>query len=114
MVSIKKAADYIKDLYVVIAVSDVYIYDITEQLKGANIRNYKTLNEVIAEKNYEKRSKEIEYSEVYNKAVKWIENNTVEGQGIKNNSEINKPYPEVTGYYVPTLLKWEYKDLAVQ
>lgn len=39
------------------------------------------------------------------KAKKWIENNTV-GGGITHSSKIRKPYPEVTGYYIPTLLKW--------
>ncbi len=114
VLSIEKSANKISDLMIVIAVFDDCIEQITYQLKSNGINNYKTLNEVISEKKIEKRNKEIEYSEIYNKAVDWINCNTIEGQGIRNNSDIDKAYPEVTGYYIPTLLKWGYKDLAIQ
>ena len=44
-------------------------------------------------------------------AKKWIANNTV-GGGITHSSKIRKPYPEVSGYYIPTLLKWGEIDRA--
>ncbi len=44
-------------------------------------------------------------------AKKWIADNTIDG-GIAHSSKIRKPYPEVTGYYIPTLLKWGEIDRA--
>lgn len=39
------------------------------------------------------------------KALSWINIHSV-GGGIAVNSKLLKPYPEVTGYYIPTLLRW--------
>ena len=47
----------------------------------------------------------------FEKAKNWIIANTVDG-GIIHSSSIRKPYPEVTGYYIPSLLKFGEKDLA--
>lgn len=47
----------------------------------------------------------------FEKAKKWINANTING-GIVHSSSLRKPYPEVTGYYIPSLLKWGEKDLA--
>lgn len=56
---------------------------------------------------------------VYGNCRMWILNNTIENKGIKAKSDSidsckNTPYPEVSGYYIPTLLDWGYKDLAKQ
>lgn len=55
-----------------------------------------------------------QYEEAYNRALKWIEQYTIDEKGIAVNSDEEIPYPEVTGYYIPTLLKWNEKDRAVQ
>lgn len=39
-------------------------------------------------------------------AFKWIEENTIPGAGIVVHSRQRVTYPEVTGYYIPTLLKY--------
>lgn len=49
----------------------------------------------------------------YHKAIDWIYNNTVDGKAIICNTELRKGYPEVTGYYIPSLLRWGYRDLAI-
>ena len=44
-----------------------------------------------------------------NSAKKWIVNNTVDGAGIPvfiNEKKKSSIYPEVTGYFIPTLLKY--------
>ena len=41
----------------------------------------------------------------------WIKKNIVQG-GIVHSSYVRKPYPEVTGYFIPTLLNWGEKDIA--
>lgn len=55
--------------------------------------------------------KTISLKEALEGARKWIADNTIDG-GIAHSSKIRKPYPEVTGYYIPTLLKWGEKELA--
>lgn len=57
--------------------------------------------------------KEKNIQEVYQKAIEWIENNTIDGQAIICNSDKKRGYPEVTGYYIPTLIRWGYRELAV-
>lgn len=47
-------------------------------------------------------------------ALKWIAANTVPGQGIIVNSRQRISYPEVTGYYIPTLLSVGQVELARQ
>lgn len=56
---------------------------------------------------------------VYNNCRKWIINNTIEGKGIRAKYDAQGScekiaYPEVSGYYIPTLLDWGYRDLAIQ
>lgn len=48
----------------------------------------------------------------YNKALEWIKNNTIDNNGIVVTSRRRLIYPEVTGYYIPSLLKWNLVDIA--
>jgi len=48
----------------------------------------------------------------YERAMHWIANNTIDGKGIAVSSKEQRIYPEVTGYYIPTLLKWGEKERA--
>lgn len=50
----------------------------------------------------------------YHKAIKWIEKNTIDGHGIAVTSKQKVIYPEVTGYYIPTLIRWGHTDLAIR
>ena len=52
-------------------------------------------------------------TEVLGRALEWIHKNSIDGNGICVTSRIQKIYPEVTGYYIPTLLDWGEKDLAL-
>ncbi len=47
----------------------------------------------------------------YSKAIKWLENNQVQG-GVVISSEKKIPYPEVTGYIIPVLYQWGEKKIA--
>ncbi len=49
----------------------------------------------------------------YDKAMSWIRQNTIGGNGITVTSKKKVIYPEVTGYYIPTLLQWGERELAV-
>ncbi len=46
------------------------------------------------------------------KALGWFKNNMVEDQGIIVHTREKVPYPEVTGYYIPTLYNWKETELA--
>ena len=45
-------------------------------------------------------------------AIQWIQRNSINDSGITVTSKQKKIYPEVTGYYIPTLIEWGYKGLA--
>lgn len=45
-------------------------------------------------------------------AFNWLKINTIEDEGIIISSKQKVFYPEVTGYFIPTLYNWGEKDLA--
>lgn len=49
----------------------------------------------------------------FKKAMNWVNANTIDGKGIAVSSKEQFVYPEVTGYYIPTLIQWGERDLAV-
>lgn len=110
--------DYVKekllDYSIVISVSDKYRDEIAKQLTNDGFTDFKFCREVMFEITKERINNRIDYIGIYNKAIKWIEKNTVEGKGIICSTNLPIPYPEVSGYYIPTLIRWGYRDLAVQ
>lgn len=50
----------------------------------------------------------------YKAALEWIKCNTLNGNGITVTSKKKVIYPEVTGYYIPTLLQHGERKLAIQ
>ena len=48
----------------------------------------------------------------YVRAMDWFKANMVPGQGIIVHTKQPVPYPEVTGYWVPTLYQWGETELA--
>ncbi len=49
----------------------------------------------------------------FDRALEWIKNNTINGNGIAVTSQQQVIYPEVTGYYIPTLLAWGEREFAL-
>lgn len=49
----------------------------------------------------------------FTRALAWIKANTIDGKGIAVTSRKQVIYPEVTGYYIPSLLQWGERDLAL-
>ena len=47
-------------------------------------------------------------------ALTWVEENTVPNLGICVSSSNRAPYPEVSGYFIPSLLNWGERELAGQ
>lgn len=46
------------------------------------------------------------------RAMEWLKTHTVSGEGVIVHTKLPQAYPEVTGYFVPTLYQWGEKDLA--
>lgn len=86
------------------------IMDQLEQNNAKSVMYYEDVRRDIIKKKIESR---VDYIEIYNMAIKWLKSNIAEQKGIVNNSGLNKPYPEVTGYFIPSLLRWGYRDIAV-
>lgn len=68
----------------------------------------------MSENNMFRKVDNFDYSVILSKAFNWVKNYTIPLKGIVvcSNSEELLSYPEVTGYYIPTLLKYGKIDLA--
>ena len=101
-------------LIIVVSVSEKYTNEIVSQLREHKIDSYITFNELKFNITKEKIRCRTDYIDTYNRAVEWIYKHSYEGKGIINNTGLDKPYPEVTGYFIPTLIKWGHKELALK
>ena len=101
----KVMVDSLKNGQVIISVSQKYQQQIIDQLGQLGIQNIKTIQEVQTDITKRRLENRLDYIGIYNKAVMWIQNNTLDGQAIICNTDKRKGYPEVTGYYIPTLLR---------
>lgn len=99
---------------IVISVSEKYVGEIITQLEKNGVNNFATFSEVAYEETKKKLLNRVDYINIYYKAIGWVIKNTNNGEGVICNSKFKKSYPEVTGYYIPTLLRWGYKELAIQ
>lgn len=103
----------LKQASVVLSVTEPYQKEIRAQLEEAGISDVKTLPELRTGITREKILQRPDYIAIYQKAISWIQSNTMEGRAIICYTDKPLGYPEVTGYYIPTLLRWGYRDLAV-
>lgn len=109
----KEGQEVLRDNQVVVTVSPKYQQQIIAQLQGMNIKNIRTIQDVQTEITKRKIESRLDYQKVYNKAIIWVQEHTLDGQAIICNTNYTEGYPEVTGYYIPTLLRWGYRDLAL-
>ena len=113
VLSFKEGISKKENAKIVIAVSEMYRNQMETQLKNAGVDDYCTYAEIKREIIKKKILSRPNYLKVYNNAIRWIDDNSIAGEGIINNSSLKLSYPEVTGYYIPTLLRWGYKERAV-
>ncbi|SFR72340.1 malonyl-CoA O-methyltransferase [Pseudobutyrivibrio sp. NOR37] len=107
--------DVKKDLIskrVIVCVSSKYQEEICKQLINNGIE-FELLNDVLSKNRAEKIKNRTDYISVYKRAITWIEKYSIKGQGIIVSTDSKVSYPEVTGYYIPTLLKWGYRETAI-
>lgn len=113
VLSLNDVREQLETHSVIVAVGRDKKDDIMAQLKKNNVKSviyYEDIRRKIIRKRIESR---VNYIDIYNRAIKWLKSNIVENKGIINNSGMKKPYPEVTGYFIPSLLQWGYRDTAV-
>lgn len=109
--------DKLKKYHIIIAVSYLYVDEIKEQLASVMAKDYELFIDMQMKITREKIENRPDFLNVYNRAINWILTHTVDepiGKSIINNTKLKKGYPEVTGYYIPTLLRWGYRNLAVE
>ena len=99
---------------VIVTVANRYSNEIISQLSKDGFTNIKTLQQIQIETTKAKIESRPDFIGIYKKAIEWIYCHTIEEEGIICNTELRKSYPEVSGYYIPTLIKWGYKELAIQ
>lgn len=112
----QKVSRNLKEYWVIIAVAYKYIEDIKAQLQDIGVSPYDIFVEMLQRETKKKIESRPDYLGVYKKAISWIEANTIvekTGKSIINNTNCPKGYPEVTGYYIPTLIRWGYRELAI-
>ena len=103
------------DYQIVLSVGPKNMIEIANQLQNAGIFNFITYFELLhGKKNPNKIGCDVDWVDVVNRAGQWIIKNTIKNKGIINTTENIHAYPEVSGYYIPTLLEWGYRDLAIQ
>ncbi len=101
-----------RDYIIVISVSNRYYDEISRQLEQNGISEFLSVTDIQISRNKKKLAGRYEYLKAYKKAIEWIKRNSIEGHAIICNSNKRKEYPEVTGYYIPTLIRWGYRELA--
>lgn len=111
--SLSEAFHLLNGMPIIIALSEEKIRQAKISIEEYEIYNVYTFHDIQVQKTREKIESRTNYIDIYNKSIKWIINNSVLDEGIINNTSLKKSYPEVTGYYIPSLLRWGYKDLAV-
>lgn len=112
IINIGEAKSLLKEERVIISVSPEKSDAIIKQLNENNISNYIRYEELLKRITKEKILSRPDYIDIYKKSIKWIMKNSIDGGGIINNTDFPKSYPEVTGYFIPSLLKWGYRKLA--
>lgn len=94
-------------------------YSVYEKFKKTLFSKIQNRNKLLKYKDYFRFNKDIELLSVYRNARKWIYTNTVPGKGIRpsvglDDTKTDIAYPEVSGYYIPSLLHYGFRDLAKQ
>lgn len=67
-----------------------------------------------AVKQMPKKKKSISLITRFYKTLAWIDAHSLASGGIAVSSAHKTPYPEVTGYYIPTLIAWGEREKAIQ
>lgn len=97
----------------VITVSEEKERDICEQLAGEGFHAYVSLKDEYGRIIKQRVEGSKQNLDIYRRAVQWIKNNTLDGEAICYVAGGKEGYQEVTGYFIPSLLKWGYRETAM-
>ncbi len=59
-------------------------------------------------------ARKVDLKSCFDRTLNWVAENTITGSGIKVTHRQQRAYPEVSGYFIPTLLNWGEHERAVQ
>lgn len=110
--NIDEAKSLLKGECIIISVSPEKSDAIVEQLNKNGMNNYIGYEELLKRITKERILSRPDYIGIYKKSIKWIMENSIDDGGIINNTDFPTSYPEVTGYFIPSLLRWGYRKLA--
>jgi malonyl-CoA O-methyltransferase len=100
----------------IIVITSVHYSAIREQLKalscGGQILGYAHFQNVIL--SIRNTGDYLPGQTTIEKALGWLIANEVEGGGIRIHSNTIEPYPEVTGYIIPTLIDFGMREYAIK
>lgn len=113
IISFARLKQMYENYQIVISVDARKASIIANQLEEAGIREYTTYLEMVHHLKKPMENTGIAWMKAVKKAKEWIFHYSIEREGIVNNSNLKESYPEVTGYYIPTLMRWGFVELAV-
>jgi len=111
------SVEELKKHHLIITVSRKYLAELERQIQELGITDYEKYVDIMRKVGRDRIENRPDNLASYNKAIEWIKNNTISeniGKSIINSSTFKAGYPEVTGYYIPTLIRWGYRDIAEQ
>ncbi|NBI10556.1 methyltransferase domain-containing protein [Colidextribacter sp. OB.20] len=111
--SFEQMKEICQDYRIVISVNTRIAIVLAKQLEEAGIKEYDLFVEMMNRAAVGSAKLTINYVTVFQKAERWLLEHSVPGAGIINNTDAPEPYPEVTGYFIPSLLRWGYRELAL-
>jgi len=109
-----QVAEKLESEQIVIAAGKACKDEMMEELRKNGLYNFVYMEDLYASIRRERLKKPLDEHSVYEKAIRWVKRNTIGGEGILNNTGLPKSYPEVTGYFIPTLLRWGNQVEAVE
>lgn len=113
VISFGQMREIYREYQIVISVSARTTPILAKQLEEAGIGDYVLYVELAHRLSSGSKKECTDYIGLFKNACRWIEEHSVPGEGIINSTVTPVSYPEVTGYYIPTLIQWGYRDLAL-
>lgn len=101
---------------ILLAVSPRYLSELRELLRANGLKESGNFYDMWREEMKKQITGRWDSLSCYQKAVGWLQAHTKQeanGASLIVNTETPKGYPEVTGYTIPSLLRWGCRDLAI-
>lgn len=109
---LEDAIERYKDCILLIAVAPIKEKEIVKQLEQYENIEYRKLSDLRAEEIVRRIKGRPDYLGTYKRCIEWIKNNTINGHAITVTNNKKTGYPEVSGYYIPSLLRFGFRKLA--